>query len=110
MQFPLTLRFKFFSLTSEIFVTEPNGAVALYVKQKMFRLKEAITVFADPQQRQVRFTIQADRVIDFSAQYHFADAEGRTLGSVRRKGMRSLWKAHYEILDERMNRVHGIGA
>ena len=101
MQFPLTLRFKFFSLTSEIFVTEPNGHVALYVKQKLFRLKEAITVFADPQQRTVRYTIQADRVIDFSAQYHFTDAEGQPLGSVRRKGMRSLWKAHYEILDER---------
>lgn len=100
MRFPLTLRFKFFSLTSEIFVAEPGGEVVFYVKQKLLKLKEDITVFADAQQRQVRYTIKADRVIDFSAQYHFRDAEGQPVGAVRRKGMRSLWKAHYEITDE----------
>lgn len=99
MQFPLTLRFKFFSLTSEIYVTEPSGQVVYYVKQKLLKLKEAITVFADEQQREVRFTIKADRVIDFSATYHFKDAHGQPIGAIRRKGMRSFWKAHYEILD-----------
>lgn len=101
MQFPLTLRFKFFSLTSEIYVTEPSGQVVYYVKQKLLKLKEAITVFADEQQREARFTIKADRVIDFSATYHFKDAHGQPIGAIRRKGMRSLWKAHYEILDDR---------
>lgn len=100
MRFPLTLRFKFFSLTSEIYVTDADGATVFYVKQKLLKLREAITVFADEQMRQARYTIQADRVIDFSAQYHITDANGQRLGAVRRKGMRSLWKAHYEIVDE----------
>lgn len=99
MHYPLTLRFKLLSLASQIYVTEPGDRVVFYVKQKMFKLKEAITVFADEEQRTERFTIKADRVIDFSATYRFEDAHGRPLGAVRRKGMRSLWKAHYEILD-----------
>jgi hypothetical protein len=46
------------------------------------------------------FTIEADRVIDFSANYNFADAQGNDWGAVRRKGMRSLWSAHYEIMQD----------
>ena len=41
--------------------------------------------------------IGADRVIDFNAEYHFANPQGVRLGSAKRSGMRSLWKAHYLI-------------
>ncbi|MNS69933.1 hypothetical protein D3C72_1032640 [compost metagenome] len=108
MQFPLTLRFKFFSLTSEIYVTEPNGNVVWYVKQKLLKLKEDITIFGDEQQRESRYTIKADRVIDFSAKYHFKDAHGRELGAVKRRGMRSFWKAHYDIFDAHDNQVMSL--
>ena len=37
------------------------------------------------------------RVIDWSASYAIADAKGRQLGSIARKGMRSLWRAEYHI-------------
>ena len=43
--------------------------------------------------------MDADRIIDFSASYHFTDVSGNEFGRVRRKGMRSIWKAHYEIVD-----------
>jgi hypothetical protein len=71
----------------------------LYVKQKMFRFKEKIEVFADAEMKQKRFEINADRVIDFSANYHFTDIEGNDWGAVRREGMRSLWSAHYDVYD-----------
>src|SRR5690606_16428402 len=45
------------------------------------------------------YTIGADRIIDFSAQYRFRNQEGIELGSVKRQGARSLWKAHYDIYD-----------
>ena len=44
-------------------------------------------------------SIQADRIIDWSARYHFTAADGSALGSVGRKGMRSIWRAHYEIFN-----------
>ena len=99
MQFPLQLRFKVLALATQIYVTDASGNTVFYVKQKMFKLKEDIAVFADDSQKDQRFTIKADRVIDFSAAYNFTDGRGGTLGSIKRKGMRSLWKAHYDIRD-----------
>jgi hypothetical protein len=98
MDYPLQLSFKLMALTPQIYVYDAAGQVRMYVKQKMFKLKESITVFADESQSRPLFNINADRVIDFNARYHFTTADGRPLGSVRRKGRRSLWSAHYEVL------------
>ena len=46
------------------------------------------------------FTINADKWIDWSASYKFTDSEGNYLGRVGRKGMKSIWKAHYEVFDD----------
>ena len=97
MQYPLQLRFKLLAIASQIYVTEPSGNVVFYVKQKAFKLKEDITVFGDEAQSRSLFSIRADRVIDFSANYSFSAANGQPVGSIKRQGMRSLWKAHYDI-------------
>ena len=46
------------------------------------------------------FRMEADRMIDWSANYHFTDAEGNDWGAVRRKGMKSLWSAHYDVIQD----------
>lgn len=97
MQYPLQLRFKLLAIASQIYVNEPGGSLVFYVKQKAFKLKEDITVFADPEQTRELFSIKADRILDFSASYHFTSANGQPVGSIKRQGMRSLWKAHYDI-------------
>lgn len=99
LQYPLTLSFKIAAFAPQFSVRDANGNLIVYVKQKLFKLKEAVTVFADEQQTQPLYTLKADRIIDFSARYHFADPQGASLGSVKRQGMRSLWKASYEIMD-----------
>jgi uncharacterized protein YxjI len=108
MEYPLQLSFKIMALAPQIYVRDATGNVVCYVKQKMFKLKEAVTVFRDESKSQVLCDIKADRVIDWSATYHFYDANGETFGSVRRKGMRSLWKAHYEVCDESGNHISNI--
>ncbi len=100
MEYPLNMRFRLWSLSTQINVTDANGQPVCFVQQKMFRLKEAVTVFSNPSKTQLLCEIKADRVIDWSASYHFIDAQGESFGAVRRKGMRSLFKAHYEVLDE----------
>ena len=99
MHYPLQLSFKIMALAPQISVTDAHGQLIFYVKQKLLKLKESVTVFADAEQATPLYTMQADRVIDFSARYHFVDAEGNTIGAVQRQGMRSLWKARYEVLD-----------
>ncbi len=99
MDFPLQLVFKIFALAPQIYVRHPSGQTLLYVRQKMFKLREAIHVYADDSKQRELFTINADRVIDFSAKYTFRETGGRVLGAVRRAGMRSLWRTHYTVLD-----------
>lgn len=97
MNYPLNLSFKLLALASQIYIRDANGNLLGYVKQKMFKLKEDINIFADEGQTQLRFNIKADRIIDFSAKYTFTDAGGRVLGAIKRQGMRSIWRANYEV-------------
>ena len=99
MNYPLKLSFKLLALASQIYIRDAQGNLVGYVKQKLLKLKEDINVFADEQQTRHLFNIKADRMIDFSARYNFTDAQGRMLGSIKRKGMRSIFKANYEISD-----------
>jgi uncharacterized protein YxjI len=97
MEFPLLFRFKLIALAPQIYVSDASGRTISYIKQKLFRLKEKIEVFSDETRTHRLGTIQADRIIDWSARYHFENAAGAKVGSVGRKGMRSLWRAHYDV-------------
>lgn len=100
MKYPIELNFKLLTFGQRITATDADGNVIMFIKQKMLKLKEQVEVYNDADQTQLLFTMKADRVIDFSANYHFADAQGNDWGAVRRKGMRSLWSAHYEIMQD----------
>ena len=99
IRYPLTFSFKILALASQFSVTDDSGRVIAWAAQKFFRLKEAVNVFSDSSKNEVLFTIKADRVMDFGARYHFTDGQGKPLGSVQRQGMRSIWRAQYDILD-----------
>lgn len=100
LQYPLTLTFKFWALAPQILVTDASGNVVFYIRQKLFKLKEAIGVFADPEQTQLRYEIKADRILDFSARYAFTDPYQREVGAVKRHGWRSIWRARYDIFKQ----------
>ena len=100
MQYPLNLSFKIMALAPQISVTDASGQLIMYVKQKLLKLKEEVTVCADREQQTPLFRMKADRVIDFSAKYNMTDAAGTAMGSVKRQGMKSLWKSHYDISED----------
>jgi uncharacterized protein YxjI len=97
--YPLMFSFKILSLASQFSVRDSGGNLIAYARQKILALKEAVTVFADEQQTRQLFSIKADRIIDWSARYNFTSVQGANIGAVKRRGMRSLWKATYDILD-----------
>ena len=99
MQYPISLSFKIIALAPQIYVRDAQETPLLYVKQKLFKLKEQIHVYRDDSKTQELFHIGADRIIDFSAKYTFRDAEGREVGAVKRRGARSIWKASYDVFD-----------
>lgn len=97
-QYPLELSFKIIALAPQIFVRDASGNEVLYIKQKMLKLKEDISIFRDSSQTSQLYRIQADRIIDFSARYSFTDSmTGEKLGSIKRQGMRSIFKAEYNV-------------
>lgn len=98
MEYPLTLSFKIIAVAPQVCVKDSAGNEICFVRQKLFKLKEKISVFATSEKKDLLCEIHADRVIDFSAAYTFLD-QGQTFGSVKRHGMRSLWRSHYEISD-----------
>lgn len=100
MNYPLQLRFKILAFSPQIYVQDAGGTEVCYVKQKLFRFREKVEVFTDSSRKSLLSTIQADRIIDFNANYAFHFPDGTKFGSVRRRGLRSIWSAHYEILDE----------
>jgi uncharacterized protein YxjI len=101
--YPLTLRFKVLALARQFSVEDNAGRLLMYIKQQAFKLREAITVYADEGQTRPLYRIQADRVIDFSANYHITDEAGNSLGAVRQRGMRSIWRARFDIIrDDRV--------
>lgn len=95
---------KFFRLFGNVIriFDESKTNLLLYVKQKAFKLKEDITIFADEAQTRPVLKINARSIIDFSAAYDVTDAAtGSKIGALRRKGMMSSFVMDaWEILDQ----------
>jgi hypothetical protein len=99
LQYPLQLRFKLIALTSQVTVTDAAGRVVVHTKQKFFKFREHVEIFSDKSQAVRLAEIKANKVIDWSARYDATDGSGQAIGSVGRKGWRSIWKAHYEVFN-----------
>lgn len=97
MKYPLSLKFKIIALRSKFFVTDSDNQPVLYVEQKLFKLKEHVEVFTNSTKEKKLCGIKATKVIDWSSSYDFTDEQGNSLGGIRRKGLKSLWRARYEI-------------
>jgi hypothetical protein len=65
----------------------------------LFKFQKAVGVFADTERRHLLYEIKADRLTDFSARYHFIDADGRVFGAIKRRGLWSIWQARYDIYE-----------
>ncbi len=96
LQWPLNFSFKILSLTNQVNVTDTTGRTVCYTKQKLFKFREHVEIFTDKSRSTLLADIKTRKVIDWSARYFFTDGEGREIGSVGRKGWRSLFRAHYD--------------
>lgn len=102
LNYPLDFKFKISTLASDFNITDKNGNYVAYVRQKMFKLKEDVIVFNDESKSKELFRIRANQWIDFNASYSLNDiVDNKNYGRLARKGMRSIWKASYDILDSK---------
>ncbi len=105
LNYPLELSFKIIAFNPQVRVTDANGQLIAYVKQKALKLREDVMIFADEQQTRPLYRLQANRILDFNANYNITTPDGQAVGSVYRQGLRTLWKASYFINDVQGNQI-----
>lgn len=93
------LRKQVLAFTGIFRIYDANEQVIAYSKQRMFKLREDIRVYTDEDQSQELLYIQARNIIDFSAAYDVYDRiEGVQVGTLRRRGMRSIVRDAWDVL------------
>lgn len=99
LNFPLDFEFKIGTLANDFIAKDAQGGMIAYVRQKMFKLKEDVVLFSDQTKTKELYRIKADKWIDFNTTYSFTNSNESYMGSVGRKGMKSLWKASYTLFN-----------
>lgn len=95
-----TLKRQVFALTGKFRFYNPSGQLVMFSEQKMFRLREDIRVYSDESKTQEVLMIKARQIIDFSAAFDVVDsATGTKIGALRRKGLQSILRDEWEVLD-----------
>lgn len=88
------------ALTGKFRFYDPLGNLVMFSEQKMFKLREDIRVYSDEAKTQEVLSIKARQFLDFSAAYDVVDtAMNQKVGVLRRKGLRSLLRDEWEVLD-----------
>ena len=94
------LKRQVFALAGKFRYYDPQGNLIMFSEQKMFKLREDIRVFADESKSQEVLQIKARQIIDFSAAYDVIDsAYNQKVGTLRRRGMKSILRDEWEVLD-----------
>ncbi len=101
-----TIRQKILKIFGAAFhIYDAEGNVIGYCKQKAFRFREKLVLYTDDSQSDELLTIEARTILDFGTTYDVDDGEGNRLGSVRRKGLKSMLRDEWAVLDEDGNEV-----
>lgn len=95
------LRKQFFKLFGGSFrIYDPLGNLAIFASMKAFKLKEDITLYPDESKSVELINIKARSIIDFSSAYDvFDSASGEKLGALKRRGLKSMLKDEWIIMD-----------
>ena len=94
------LKRQVFALAGKFRFYDPSGKLVLFSEQKMFKIREDIRVYSDESKTQEVLMIKARQIMDFSAAYDVVDsATGQKVGALRRKGLASILRDEWEVLD-----------
>lgn len=96
-----TIRKKVFSIMgAKLHIYNGSEELVLFSQMKAFKLKEDIALYTDESMQKELLRIKARKMIDFSATYDVHDSEtGEHVGALRRKGLKSIVKDEWMILD-----------
>ncbi|MDA3792549.1 MAG: hypothetical protein PF545_02685 [Elusimicrobia bacterium] len=92
-------RRKVFKLFGGAFhVYDESGNIVFYSTQKAYKLKEDFRIYSDESCTEELLTIKTPQVFDISATYNVVDPKTGPVGSLKRKGLKSLLKDEWIFL------------
>lgn len=95
-----TIRQKVFKIFGDSFhIYDPQGHVVGYCKQKFMRFREDIRFYTDESQSTELFAMKARSILDFSTTYDVLLPEGGNIGSLRRKGFKSMLRDEWLVFN-----------
>jgi uncharacterized protein YxjI len=87
-------------LGRKFYVYAPDGALTAYVKKPVFKLKQEFTIFADEQETRPILTVRQRQLIGLNIAHDvFDSASGQKVGTIRHKGLKSIIRDEWELLD-----------
>ncbi len=87
-------------LGAKFHIYDERGNLALFAKLKAFKIKEDIRIYADEAQTQEVLSIRTKSMFDIAGTYDVRDTvTGETVGALRRKALKSMFRDEWLILD-----------
>jgi uncharacterized protein YxjI len=94
------------SLGNKYFLEDGAGKSIGFCHQKLMKLKEDIRIYTDDKMTTEMIKIKQEQILDFSGSYQVMDSQsGELIGILKRKGLKSMFKDEWHILDPGRNEI-----
>jgi len=95
------IRRKFWSVLERVFrVFTSDGQLIMYIQHPLLKLREEFMVYADEARTRPLLRVKSRQIIAIDFCYDVSDAQtGELLGSVQKKGLRSIVRDKFLLLD-----------
>lgn len=107
-QYPLHFQFRISTLSNDFVATDAFGSTIFYVREKMFTFRDRIKVYNDKTKSELLYELTSNKRIDFQQTFTISDVNGRLIGKVRRKTIKSLWRSTFHLSDPQDRVDHTI--
>lgn len=87
-------------LGRKFYVYTPDGQLAAYVKKPVFKLKQEFTIYADEGESRPILVVRQRQFIGLNIAHDVFDAaSGEKVGTIRHKGLKSIIRDEWDLLD-----------
>jgi uncharacterized protein YxjI len=102
-----TIKRRFWSFLERIFrVYTADGQLIMFVKHPVLKLREEFQVYADEARTRPLLLVKSQQAIAINFSYQVLDTQtGELLGTVQKKGLRSIIRDKFIILDPRGDEI-----
>lgn len=108
LQYPLHFRFRVTSLANDFSAKDALGNSIYYVREKIFTIRDHIMVYRDESKAELLYELKSNKLIDFQQTFTITDRNGKVIGKVRRKSIKSLWRSTFNLMDANDQQDHTI--